>query len=329
MPSSRHLPWHLFHENYLEPGNPALHYIEGTPEIHIAFLPKPGTLSLMTPYSGEGKLQIERKNIFCDLFDLDGQTMSRVLVRDEPLFREFYAICTEVADRCQLNTDSFNRAVVETIQAFDLLLKSAMVLPPNIEIGLTGELLILQSLLRVKGPEAIDAWRGADRDKHDFRIDNHEIEVKATTGSRRRHWINGLTQLRESENCQLDLVSIHLARTGGAGILSLKQLVQDICSLLSDSPSATERFREGLHKVVTVEQLELAESQFNLRQEVRAFNVKEQFPRLTPEALKAAIGESSIHVAELSYLLDLEEVDSPEISSLTSEILFYIGSRYA
>jgi hypothetical protein len=297
--------------------------------MYIAFQPKPGVLGLITHAQNEEAIPIDRRNIFSDLYDLDGETTSRVYVRDEPLFREFYAICTEVADRCQLGAEAFDVAVTETIEAFELLLKSAIALPANIEIGLAGELLILESLLNVKGPVAIDAWRGADRDKHDFRIDNQEIEVKSTTGNKRQHWIHGLTQLTESENCQLDLISIHLARTAGEGALSLKRLVGNILAALKDSPSAADRFREGLQKVVTDEQLELAEGQFNFRDEVLGFKVDGNFPRLSANSLKATMGDSSSHVADVSYLLNLDDLAASGSSALAGDIIANIRDSNA
>ena len=140
MTDGRHLPWHLFQENYLDPGVPALLSIPGSPEMHIMFQPQPGILGLITDSPADDPISIDRRNIFSDLYAHEGRNVPRVYVRDEPLFREFYAICTEVADRCQINSEPIEVAVTETIEAFDLLLRSAIALSANEEIRACGRI---------------------------------------------------------------------------------------------------------------------------------------------------------------------------------------------
>ena len=246
MSSSRHLPWPTFQENYLDPGVPALMPVGGTPEMLIMFQPQQGVLGLVARIEIDGDIPIDRRNIYSDMFLFGGKMYPRVFVRDEPLFREFYTICTEVADRCQTAGESFSDSIVDTIAAFDLLLRSAITLPANEEIGLVGELMILEAVLHLEGVSAIDAWRGPDRDKHDFRVSNQELEVKTTTGERRQHWIHGLSQLDASKGCDLDLISVQLTRTSGLGKINLIDTVDRIRQALKLHPVQYEKFNDLL-----------------------------------------------------------------------------------
>ena len=319
MPEARHLQWHLFQENYLDPGVPARLPVHGSPEIFIVFQPSPGLLGMVIDVSVEEPLAPDRKNIFSDLYFSNDKEIPRIYVRDEPLFREFYAICTEVADRVQIGNEPLVSAITATVEAFDLLLRSAATLSAAEEVGLVGELLVLGALINFRGPEALHYWRGPDRDKHDFRFDAREIEVKTTTGAKPVHWIHGLEQLEASEGCELELLSVRLARTAGEGGISLKGLTCEILNKLSASARESELFNECINKVVGPARLDQADSHFVLRTSPKAFPVTGEFPRLRKDTIVAALADAASRICDVHYLLDIDNVvpESDDVTTLT------------
>ena len=95
--------------------------------------------------------------------------------------------------------------------------------------GLVAELLVLNRLLD-RSPSAWRAWRGPEGDRHDFRVGDTSLEVKAslragTSGVT----INGLDQLEAPTGGTLYLLHIVLEPVTG-GILSLGSLAQSAMS---------------------------------------------------------------------------------------------------
>ena len=321
MAQSRHLQWHLFQENYLDPAVPARLPIHGSPDIFLVFQPNPGLLGIVVDETVDAPIAIDRKNIFSDIYPAGKRELPRVFVRDEPLFREFYAICTEVADRVQLSGQPLAGAVIETVEAFDLLLRSAATLSAAEEIGLVGELLVVKALLGLKGPETLQYWRGPERDKHDFRFNGREVEVKTTTGTKPEHWIHGLEQLEASEDCELDLLSVQLARTGGDGGISLRGLVDEGRAKLAAHKKELEVFDDCVSKVVGTARLEQADSHFVLRTIPKAYPVSGAFPRLRKSTIKAILSDSAAHVRDVHYLLNVDNVSPTSSDEAMLEII--------
>jgi hypothetical protein len=85
-------------------------------------------------------------------------------------------------------------ALESSLALWRALLQTSALLSEEKQVGLAGELWLLERLLRGLGPRALDAWVGPGGQSHDFRLGDFEFEVKATSGTRRVHMINGLNQ---------------------------------------------------------------------------------------------------------------------------------------
>ncbi len=171
------------------------------------------------------------------------------------------------------------------------------------QLGLLGELLVLETLLKSNYPEAMVAWRGPYGEIHDFNFTNNFIEVKATTRSFHRHIINGIEQLETRNKQRLVLISFTATSTINVGI-NLSSKVKEICSMLIDRPDIFELFNDGLAVAgFRYEHSEVYErSQFNFK-EGRVFHINEDFPRFTQSSLSNPL---SPRISEIRYLLDLE-----------------------
>ena len=71
----------------------------------------------------------------------------------------------------------------------------------ELEKGLLGELWFLDNLIDHLGPSIIRDWRGSEGDRHDFRIQNNEFEIKTTSSDERIHYISSISQLEPSNEC--------------------------------------------------------------------------------------------------------------------------------
>ena len=99
----------------------------------------------------------------------------------------------------------------------------------ELEKGLLGELWFLDNLIDHLGPSIIRDWRGSEGDRHDFRIQNNEFEIKTTSSDERIHYISSISQLEPSNECTLHLISIQIAPTkSGKNTLSVNKLISKI-----------------------------------------------------------------------------------------------------
>jgi hypothetical protein len=174
-------------------------------------------------------------------------------------------------------------------------------LSPEEEVGLYGELLMLETMLEVGAPatDIVDGWEGPLDGLQDFVVGVGAIEVKATisaTGFPAR--IASLEQLEDSERQPLYLAAQRLASVSDGA--ALPEIVDRLRARLSESGAA------GL--------FELRLKQAGYRDEhaehyvrtfapagERLFHVDPNFPRLTPGTVSSAI-RSAVYTLELDHL---------------------------
>jgi hypothetical protein len=107
-----------------------------------------------------------------------------------------------IADRIQPAGADPLEAFVDTLEVRRSILTERSRMSATAEIGLFGELLVLQAVISTAAATPT-AWRGGLGEEHDFGLPDVDAEIKTTTGERRRHWIHGLTQwsTRELPRC--------------------------------------------------------------------------------------------------------------------------------
>ena len=189
------------------------------------------------------------------------------------------------------------------------LLGSTLLLTER-QAGLFGELWMPNRLTDIFGASiALDAWVGPMAQAHDFRIGGSEFEVKTATGERRRHYINGLNQLRASPQKLLYLVSIHLTRAGAVGGDSLPELALKTQHRMDGAHGVKDKFvtiletRLGFRR----EHYALYGVRWHLRSRTHIIPVADGCPRLVPEAIACLPEAFAVgRIERVTYQIDVD-----------------------
>lgn len=185
------------------------------------------------------------------------------------------------------------------------------VLTEDQQLGLAGELMVLERLIKLRGPESVRCWMGP-AGKHDFEARNIHLEIKTTLRGRHSHIINGIDQLEAPVGRRLILISILAAGSLSRGT-SLVSSVAKIEKILSKAPADYHRFTEMLFAsgYRREHELQYAATQFAVSAE-RWMEVVPEFPRLSSKSLRVGL---SSRITEVRYRLDLEGLNSLAVPS--------------
>ncbi|GGP12800.1 hypothetical protein GCM10012278_61980 [Nonomuraea glycinis] len=231
------------------------------------------------------------------------QRFLEVVISEPLLFTSAYPLLCAVADGIQLQGLSLGTALNETIRLLGRLLTHADRLSTEKELGLFGELMLFLGLIRVLGPqEALWAWRGPDREEHDFGLLGHDVEVKTTGAERRAHWIGSLTQLLPNKDRPLWLVSHQLTQAESTDGRTLPELVNAVQHDIGDHRLELDHH---LHAAGWREQHEkTCRTRWRLRGKSMAFAVVDTFPSLTPTKLRDV---TLARISDVRYRIDLTD----------------------
>ena len=299
----RHLTWPNLLE-YLDAGAPAIVRIAGAPRVDLVIEPDEERIALRGPWPEAG-----------DIPDLAGYRHLGTRVGTDPsgdwvefavygryVLREAYPMLVAVADHVQLHGDGMGTAIGRVLSTYRELLSSLGRLSEHQELGLFGELIVLNHLIGSIGEHwAVDSWRGPVREEHDFGLGDFDVEVKTTLSEDRSHRISTLTQLQPSPARGLWLVSVQLT-TRGVGGATLAELIEQTANRLSD-PLLKARFADRLTGVGwDLEQAHLYVRRFAQRGAVQAFRITDEFPAITANRLGSA-GLPIERFSQVSYVL--------------------------
>jgi hypothetical protein len=252
----------------------------------------------------------------------DGDHFVEISTIGEELLFDGYSMLMTVADRIQLDGLAPLSALEETIKLWESILASRSKLGAEAEIGLFGELLFMEGLLK-SGVAGGDAWRGGLREEHDFGFGPGDIEVKTTSGERRQHRINGLGQLQKTEGSLLWLLSIQITRGGDKQGRTLPELIDDVRGLGGDA--CRTRIDKNLSGTGWQDaQRDLYSDAWRLRSQPRLLRVDGSFPRITRELL-SGLKVETLKIREVDYLLDVADLPAardspPEIVKAISQM---------
>lgn len=170
------------------------------------------------------------------------------------------------------------------------------------QVGLIGELHILEYLLSHNLPQSIESWNNPLNLIHDFIFDTFSLEIKTTRSNNHKHIINGLEQLEPIQGRILRLVSI-IALEENNGV-SLREKIQNIFLLLQNQPDQTDLFLNRLsHRGYRPEhEIFYDQNQFRLI-DIRTYPVDVHFPRIVHSSL---IQPLPANITNIRYSLDLE-----------------------
>jgi hypothetical protein len=243
----------------------------------------------------------------------DDQTLLELSVRPPSIHRHFYHFAVAVSERILVDRRAAIDAVAEELQCFSELLKEKPLLGIERQVGLLGELLVVERLVTAGGPDALAAWIGLLREPHDFRLGTVEFEVKTTVRAQRIHTIHGTEQLIPSKGCSLYLLSVLLGPAGKDAGFSLAEKVKDIATRLAAAPIRLREFTTSLERQGFLEaDRPHYTRRFALRRPLAVIKVDRKFPALTRRRMQSVLRNLAARVEALQYDVDVEGLEQEE-----------------
>lgn len=331
MTVTRHLSWENFRGTVLLPGEQRVHRVVDAPILEIfgdgianrigMWIEVPANAAI--PKSLVGLVAIRTQ-----LIEKDRRTYVEVSTTARSLQKQFYYFATAVAEQIAINAQPALDAVVLELQSFVDLLEQEPVLGIERQIGLIGELLVLQHLIEEGGAGLVQAWISPTAEPHDFRIGSCEFEVKTTVKSHRTHTIHGAEQLVPSAGCLLTLVSILLGPPGAGTGFSLKGLVDILAMRLDDDRQHQLTFTKllaasGYRDEDSAHYLR----RFVLRRPLAVIAVDKQFPAITRPAIQKVLGPEAQRIDQLQYDIDVEGLGHENAVSEFASAIYRRGAR--
>ncbi|MBH0116996.1 PD-(D/E)XK motif protein [Salinibacterium sp. NG253] len=201
----------------------------------------------------------------------------------------------------------FHDAVPVAVGALREILARRTKLSEEQQIGLFGELLVLEHGLATASEETLEAWLGIENEEHDFVFRDFDLEVKTTRSEGRVHTINSLTQLEAAPSRPLSLVSIQL--TGGGSAAEGRSLTD----IVADIRRATdERWHRGIDEKLAKagwhdEDADLYPTRWLYRSRPRAYQVDDLFPALTPSTVVENVPSPQL-IVSVRYQVDVTQL---------------------
>jgi Putative PD-(D/E)XK family member, (DUF4420) len=284
-------------------GVPVVIRLAGTPELTLRVDSSAERLTLRAPVDPSAEIPINTlANVRIEPVVDDGRRWVEISTIGEDLISDGYAMLMMIADRVQLGDAHPLEAFAETLSVWESILASRARLGAGEEIGLFGELLVLEGLLNAGTADA-GSWRGGLREEHDFGFGKTDVEVKTTSGESRRHWIHGLGQLQKTDGSRLWLLSVQITRGGDTQGRTLPELIDVIVGL--SGPTGEDRVMENLAGAGWHEtQRDLYPERWRLRNPPLLLRVEGQFPRLTRDLL-SEVAVDTTGIRQVDYEIDL------------------------
>lgn len=279
--------------------------IRGVPETQLVFLPGADSgVAVRVAWDGAAVPDLaEYEHLSADVVRTGDQAWAELLIDDPDVFRRAISAVWRIVDRIQLEQIDFATAVVATLADFRELLEGAPGLSSDREVGLYGELTVVDCLVSaVGGAQAVAAWRGPDGAVHDFDLGLGDLEVKSTTLEKRIHWIGSLSQLEPTPGRPLWLLSVQLV-TGPDESTTIAELIAKLRSRLAGAD--LDAFEKKLHVAGWRDRFSArGRRRFRLRSTPLLLPVAAEFPALTQDRVAAA-GMPLSRLREIAYSIDV------------------------
>lgn len=306
---TRHLLWENF-SRLIQDGVPLLHPVPGVPEVWFFTTVSGECIGMFTPcHPGRNPLVSSLRDVDIAYAQRQSQPCLELSTRNRALFPEFYLFLVSVADRIQIDGVPVEQAVQEAQERWRELLRSVEVLGEERQLGLHGELWLLERLVRIRGTDTVSSWMGPLAEPHDFRWDDLEFEVKSSRSGRRSHVIHGIGQLVPTLGRRLYLLSLlfaPLAVTDLGNGATLPERVRDIRELLQSDPVSISIFEERLRAAGyrDADSIHYA-VRLDLRAAPALVLVDDDCPRLIPPDLEQISTHQASRLSEIQYRVDL------------------------
>lgn len=193
------------------------------------------------------------------------------------------------------------------------------ILAPEEELGLFGELTILETLVNggLRPDTAVNAWQGPEHGLQDFHIGHGAVEVKSSLSPRGfPARIASLDQLDDAIRQPLIIAAVRIKIESSGS--TLPELALKCRNMVNGGESGVSEFDS---KLVHAGYIYSSADRYRRRLspiEIRFISLDEKFPRLTRQTVPLAITHSS-------YTVDIDMVSGAQILSL-NEALEKLGA---
>ncbi|WP_426270495.1 PD-(D/E)XK motif protein [Dyella kyungheensis] len=315
--SNQLLSWTVLREKYISKGVPFEQSVMVEQNLRLVFDSSPSRLGIRV------RADVNRtppdiaplRNIVVRKVLLHGESCIEVLTEEPDLFRSIYALISDVLLRMRDGELDCLMALELSLADFDALLERSALFTREKALGLYGELWVLELILHA-GISTVDCWIGPQRQSHDFRLDDLELEVKATASNVRQHTVNDLNQLSASLGHRLMLVSLTLGLSGSGVGRSLDELASNIRSIVAKDGASSKRLEQML-KMSGYEQGDPeCRIPYLISAPPVAVEIGVDFPNMSYEWLSDAIGsDAAARLGNFQFTLNLEGLGSPFVAS--------------
>ena len=308
-------------KDYIDTGTAAVCPIGGNHALSLFVGPASMSIGLRIPYSGE--LAVESglyKELHCAIVMVQGVRSIELSTSSQPLFHSFYLFAYAVADLIESQERSPPAAIKEALDRFGLLLNELTLLPETIRLGLLGELCFLEALVRARDSSFVEAWLGPVPQRHDFRLDDNEFEIKTTLKSKRQHVIHGFSQLEASPGKKLFIVSLHFERAGPLGGQTLPQKVAEVYKILGPN---TATYEKNLRKLGYREVDEIHyKERYKFRNAPTLIEVDENCPRISRAILSPALNNELLaRFDDVTYEINVEDLGTVQGTAAYANVM--------
>ncbi|AMY54741.1 hypothetical protein A3L23_03416 [Rhodococcoides fascians D188] len=300
-------------------GVPVVLPFKGSPRCNVDMDPKSNTLTLMTKHVPPAP-ELDRWEHLG--FSVGHDEMARLTVDVSDNLHGAFGLLTSIADEMQLHGSSLAAATLSAIAKHRELFSNLSGMGTERELGLFGELLILERLVNLVGIDtALKSWQGPSAGQHDFVLEQVNLEVKTTSSEKRSHMLHGYYQLVPVGGSELCLLSIQLTRNGASGALGLPELVDRVRSRVGQYRHLLDGklAKVGWHDADAT----LYPSAWAIRSNITAYLIDSKFPVLTQDRLRASVPQMN-RIGDISYRVDLTNYQTytlpGRLFGLTSEM---------
>lgn len=288
--------------------------IQGTPTCRVRLDPEAGEITLITEYTLPEPDVAGLRHVTFAPVTSDDSVFAELTVTTTDNVYGAYSFLATVTDQLQERHAPLVSAVASAMAIHREVLATRGALTREREVGLYGELLVLNHLLVTQEvPAAIAAWQGPLRGEHDFVLADGDLEVKTTTAERRQHLIGSLTQLEPRPATSLYFVSVQLTRATPVTGLTLPRLVTSTRSLTGNHTSALNDLLDA--SGWSDGDTELYGTHWTQRARPSTYEVDTTFPRLSAAAVRAVVQRADA-IADVSYRVDVTNLEPVQLRAL-------------
>ena len=288
--------------SFLEP-------IRGIADCAIAFDFEYENLSVEIPVSSIDLPKVQPRSLRLRIAIKNGLQKLVISCDSKDLFRSFYDFMHEVLELVHSGSHSPKEAVEASWLIWGQLIERESSLSREKQIGLLGELWLLERLAFLRGWEfSLDAWHKTSVSEHDFCLLSRDIEVKTCTSEARSHLIGSLTQLQPSADRDLYLLSIQLTNASMMAFdsYSLASKVRMVEEAIGLDRKWLSQFRSRLESAGwDVSHTEYYDSSFIMRSKSRLIRVDESCPSIVEGTLSGLSDAMRSRIASVGYRIDV------------------------